>query len=60
AYSGIETLEDLPQDLLRQIEHFFEQYKALEPGKWVKVEGWAGLETARQEILDSVKRYETE
>ena len=60
AYAGIETIEDLPQDLLRQIEHFFEQYKALEPGKWVKVEGWAGLDAARQEILDSVKRYESE
>lgn len=44
--------------LIKQIQHFFERYKELEPGKWVKVEGWADAAEAKQEILDSIKRYE--
>jgi len=56
-YDHVQSPEDLPELLLGQIKHFFEQYKALEPGKWVKVEGWEGVDAARQEIADSVKRY---
>ena len=44
--------------LLDQIAHFFEHYKDLEDGKWVKIEGWEGPEAARQEILDSIERYQ--
>jgi inorganic pyrophosphatase len=47
----------LPQPLLQSIEHFFSHYKDLEEGKWVKINGWAGIEEAHQEILDSQKRY---
>ncbi|MCW9013702.1 MAG: inorganic diphosphatase [Gammaproteobacteria bacterium] len=43
--------------LLGQITHFFEQYKALESGKWVKVENWLGAEQTHQEILISIERY---
>jgi inorganic pyrophosphatase len=43
--------------LLAQISHFFEHYKDLESGKWVKVEGWAGVEEAKAEIVASVTRY---
>ena len=57
-YDHVQSPEDLPKLLLDQIKHFFEQYKALEPGKWVKVDGWEGVDAARQEIADSVKRYE--
>jgi inorganic pyrophosphatase len=56
-YSHIHSPDDLPQLLLKQIAHFFEHYKDLEPGKWVKVEGWVGVDGARAEILAGVERY---
>jgi inorganic pyrophosphatase len=49
--------EDIAPERLHQIQHFFEHYKDLEKGKWVKVQGWEGPESARQEILLSAKRY---
>ncbi|MES2825244.1 MAG: inorganic diphosphatase [Pseudomonadota bacterium] len=57
-YSKIKTLADLPEITLKEIEHFFEHYKDLEKGKWVKVEGWGDLEAARTEIMDAAKRYQ--
>lgn len=57
-YSNVKTANDLPPLLLAQISHFFEHYKDLEPNKWVKVEGWAGPEAAKSEILSSVERYQ--
>ena len=57
-YRHVKTHEDLPESLMQSIAHFFEHYKDLEAGKWVKVEGFAGPDAARQEILESVKRYE--
>jgi inorganic pyrophosphatase len=42
---------------LHQIQHFFEHYKDLEKGKWVKVEGWAGPEEAKEEIVNGVAAY---
>lgn len=59
-YKAVQTTADLPELLLNQIEHFFEHYKDLEKGKWVKIQGWADKEAAKQEILDGVKRYEIE
>lgn len=59
-YQHVKTPDDLGKELLNAIEHFFKHYKDLEPGKWVKVDGWEGLAAAQQEILASVKRYETE
>ncbi|MFT4060319.1 MAG: inorganic diphosphatase [Legionella sp.] len=56
-YESIKSYEDLPQHLLNSVEHFFTHYKDLEPGKWVKIEGWVGVETALQEITSSVARY---
>jgi inorganic pyrophosphatase len=56
-YKGCKSIDDLPQPLLAQIAHFFEHYKDLETGKWVKVDGWAGLEEAKAEIMASVQRY---
>ncbi|HEX7811967.1 MAG TPA: inorganic diphosphatase [Burkholderiales bacterium] len=50
--------EDLQPERLMQIQHFFEHYKDLEPGKWVKVAGWFGPEHARTEIMAGVARYE--
>jgi inorganic pyrophosphatase len=42
---------------LKTIAHFFEHYKDLEQGKWVKVKGWEGIDAAKKEIMDSVERY---
>lgn len=57
-YQGVRECSDLDELLLNQIQHFFEHYKDLEAGKWVKVDGWGDSAEAKQEILDSVKRYE--
>lgn len=54
----IDKLEDVPEILRKSIVHFFEQYKALEPGKWVKISGWEGVKAAQQEIEDSIRRYQ--
>ena len=50
--------EDLQPERLLQIQHFFEHYKDLEPGKWVKVAGWSGPDQARAEIQAGVARYQ--
>jgi inorganic pyrophosphatase len=55
-YDEVEDYKDLPAILLHRIDHFFEQYKALEPNKWVKIIGWKGKEEARQMIIDGVNR----
>ncbi|MEZ5616030.1 MAG: inorganic diphosphatase [Rhodocyclaceae bacterium] len=57
-YRHIQTPRDLPEMVLAQITHFFEHYKDLEAGKWVKVQGWVGAEEAKREILDGIARYE--
>lgn len=57
-YDKVQGLDDLQPLLLQQIAHFFEHYKDLEKGKWVKVKGWKDLAAAKQEILDSVTRFE--
>jgi len=54
------TIADVPEIRLKQIQHFFEHYKDLEAGKWVRVLGWSGIELAHTEILDGIKRYEVE
>jgi inorganic pyrophosphatase len=50
------SIGDVPEIRLRQIQHFFEHYKDLEAGKWVKVLGWAGIDVAHNEILSGMKR----
>jgi inorganic pyrophosphatase len=47
----------MPNLLLDQIAHFFEHYKDLEPGKFVKVVGWRGPEEAKKEIIEGVDRF---
>lgn len=49
--------EDLQPELLMQIQHFFEHYKDLEKGKWVKVEGWGGADDAHAEILTGIENF---
>ncbi|MBV7536570.1 inorganic diphosphatase [Duganella sp. sic0402] len=57
-YSHWQKPEDLNELRLRQIQHFFEHYKDLEKGKWVKIEGWHGPEAAKEEILAGVANYQ--
>jgi inorganic pyrophosphatase len=45
-HGNVNSVEDLPPILRQAFEHFFETYKALEPGKWVKVAGWGGVQDA--------------
>ncbi len=56
-YDHIQDVNDLPELLKAQIQHFFERYKELEAGKWVKVEGWGDKAAAEAEILTSAERY---
>ena len=56
-YRGIRSPRDLPESRLAAITHFFEHYKDLERGKWVKVQGWVGAAAAKQEILEGVARF---
>jgi inorganic pyrophosphatase len=56
-YRAIKTHRDIPEGTLAQIAHFFQHYKDLEPGKWVKVKGWVGPREAKKEITEGVARY---
>jgi inorganic pyrophosphatase len=59
-YNRIKTYSDLPEITLEQIQHFFEHYKDLEPGKWVKIVRWGGAEEAQKLILDGIARAKNE
>ncbi len=56
-YKSWQSHTDAPEVLLNQIRFFFENYKALEPGKWVKMDGWGGKEEAIAEIEAGLKNY---
>jgi inorganic pyrophosphatase len=55
-YIDVHNYADLPQITLEQIRHFFEHYKDLEPGKWVKIIGWGDAAEARQFINQAIAR----
>ena len=55
-YLHVQNYSDLPQITLDQIRHFFEHYKDLEPGKWVRVIGWGDAAEARQLIVEAIQR----
>ena len=57
-YRTVQDHRDLPEVLLDQISHFFEHYKDLDEGKWVRIAGWGGADEAKAEILASVKMFE--
>ncbi len=57
---NIQTLEDLSENELNRIAHFFEHYKDLEKGKFVKVNGWGGKDDAHTEITEGVARYKAD
>jgi inorganic pyrophosphatase len=53
-FSNIKSYKDLPEVLVNRIKHFFENYKALEKGKWVKVAGWEDEVAAKKVILEGL------
>ncbi len=55
-YDGVENYTDLPEITLKQVQHFFEHYKDLEPGKWVKIGGWYDSARAKQMIVEAIER----
>ena len=55
-YDDIVNASDMPEITLQQIEHFFEHYKDLEPGKWVKMGEWLNAEDARRLIVEAIER----
>ncbi len=55
-YLNVHNYTDLPQITLEQIQHFFEHYKDLEPGKWVKIIGWGDATEARRFITEAIER----
>ena len=56
-YDKIKNYTDMPEITLKQIEHFFEHYKDLEPGKWVKIAGWQDVDVAKKLIVEAIERY---
>ncbi|MES3012487.1 MAG: inorganic diphosphatase [Pseudomonadota bacterium] len=59
-YTHWQKPEDINQMRLKAIQHFFEHYKDLEEGKWVKVQGWEGPESAKAEIVAGIEAYRNE
>src|SRR5690242_16047342 len=55
-YVAVKNYTDLPRITLEQIQHFFEHYKDLEPGKWVKLLGWGDAAEARSLITAAIER----
>ncbi|RKR06418.1 inorganic pyrophosphatase [Kushneria sinocarnis] len=59
-YDSVEEITDLPELLRQQIAHFFENYKDLEKGKWVKVDSWDNADAARRAVEKAVRAWEQE
>lgn len=59
-YRAVQSSRDLPELLIQQIEHFFTHYKDLEPGKFVKIRGWAEADQARKIILDGIESFKAQ
>lgn len=55
-FDNVHNYEDLPEITLQRIEHFFEHYKDLEPGKWVKLGDWGDADHARRLIEEAIQR----
>lgn len=58
-FSDVDDIEKIPSAVKIKIQHFFEHYKELEPGKWVKVEGWLGSVEARKRIKEAIERFKS-
>ena len=58
-YAHIQNIEHVSPSLLQRIGHFFEHYKDLEQGKWVKLESWDKADAAKTEIKAGIERYQS-
>jgi inorganic pyrophosphatase len=56
-YRGVQNFRDLSGEVLSRISHFFEHYKDLDEGKWVRVDGWYGIDEAKEEIMGALQMY---
>jgi len=56
-FDNIKDVSDLPQAVLDKVKHFFEHYKELEKGKWVKVKDWKSVEEAKKRIMKAIERF---
>jgi inorganic pyrophosphatase len=56
-YSKANDIKDIPEYIKNQVEHFFEHYKELEQGKFVRVKGWEGKQGAMNKISEAIQRY---
>jgi inorganic pyrophosphatase len=59
-YKNLQKPDDLAPEVLLQIQHFFEHYKDLEKGKWVKVIGWGGADDAKLELEAGISQFKKE
>lgn len=57
-YADIDDIKNLPEALKNKIKHFYENYKTIEPGKWVKVTGWKTKKEAIKTVVDGIKKYQ--
>jgi inorganic pyrophosphatase len=60
SFSDVKDIETVPQYIRDQIKHFFEHYKELEKGKYVKVKSWENRESAKKKISEALQRYKKE
>jgi len=60
SFSEVKDIGSVPQYIQDQIKHFFEHYKELEKGKYVKVKGWENKESAKKKIAEAMERYKKE
>jgi inorganic pyrophosphatase len=58
AFAHVNNIDDLPEYLKNKIKHFYENYKSIEPNKWVKVTGWQGREEAIKQVGECVERFQ--
>lgn len=56
-FSGINTIDDLDKQTLDNIEYFYKNYKIIEPGKWVDIDGYAGKEEAEKKLTGAIELY---
>ena len=59
-YGHLKSYTDVSEWRLNMIAHFFEHYKDLDKGKWVKINGWGDIEQAKKEIIEGVENYNNE
>ena len=59
-WDSVKDVSDCAEATLNRIKHFFERYKELEPGKWVKVKEFKGAKEAMELISEAIKRFEEE